>query len=78
MAISNSQIKSEVAQLIQSNKEVDPADAEEAFAQGIADIIENALKSADVVVEAGIPVSTTGTASAQTGQTTSQGSGSLQ
>lgn len=74
MAISNPQIKSEVAQLIQSNKEVEPADAEEAFAQGIADIIENALKSADVVVEAGIPVTT----AQSTGQTTGQGTGSLQ
>lgn len=74
MPISNDQIKSEVSNLIQNNKEVDPDDAEEAFAQGIANIIENALKSADVVVDAGIPVTT----AQSSGQTTAEGTGSLE
>ena len=44
----------------------------ETFADNMAGIIKDAILSADVV--AGIPVSTTGTAVAQTGATTAKGS----
>lgn len=46
-------------------------------AQQLADAIDSYVRAATVTVNAGIPVSTAGTAAAQTGSTTSPGSGSL-
>lgn len=50
----------------QENVEV----AKKKFADDLAGIIANAIKSATIVVPAGIPVTTTGSPSAQTGATT--------
>ncbi len=47
-------IKQQVADLIASNKEADPSQAEDNFAQGLTDIIVDAIKSATVSVD--IPV----------------------
>lgn len=77
MAISKDTIRGQVSELIQANKKVKPEEAEKAFADGLAGIIEAAIKSATVTVEAGIPVATAGTAAAQTGNTTGPGTGSL-
>lgn len=52
-------------------------DATEYYAGKLADLIEAFIKSATVTVAAGIPVSTTGTAAAQTGSTTATGTGTI-
>jgi len=54
------------------------ADAKKKWADGMADIIRDAILSADVTVIAGITVSTAGTAVAQTGATTSTGTTTIQ
>lgn len=51
--------------------------AKQEFADGLADIITAAIVSATVTVSPGISVSTAGTAVAQTGATTSTGTGVL-
>lgn len=50
---------------------VDPDALREQQAGAIATAIDDYIKSATITVPAGIPVSTTGTATAQTGATTS-------
>lgn len=47
------------------------------YAEQVADLTENFIKSAKVTVDADIQVSTTGTATAQTGLTTTKGNGNL-
>ncbi len=47
------------------------------FADQLATLIDTYIKSATVTVMAGIPVATAGTAAAQTGATTSPGTGTL-
>ena len=47
------------------------------FADNLAGVISNAIKSATVTVNAGIPVTTAGSPTAQTGSTTAPGTGSL-
>lgn len=73
MAIVNETIKAEINALIEQTKSQEQPEAQQAFAQGLADIIENAIKSATVTVEPGIAVSTSGGA----GATTAPGTGSL-
>lgn len=50
----------------------------EAYAERLATAIDAFVKSGKVVVEAGIAVSTTGSASAQTGKTTAKGTGNIE
>lgn len=47
------------------------------YAEQLATLIENFVKSGKVTVQTGISVSTTGSASAQTGTTTSTGTGTI-
>lgn len=47
------------------------------FADRLSDLIEQYVKTGTVTVAQGIPVSTTGTAAAQTGVTTSTGTGTI-
>jgi hypothetical protein len=47
------------------------------FANSLAGVIANAIKSATVTVSAGIPVTTAGSPTAQTGATTGPGTGTL-
>ena len=47
------------------------------YAEQVADLIESFIKSAKVTVDANIQVATTGTATAQTGVTTTKGNGNL-
>lgn len=77
MAISNTTIKAQVSALIDNTKSLELEQSQEAFAQGLADIIQAAIVSATVTVAAGIPVATTGSAIAQTGVTTAIGTGTL-
>ena len=53
------------------------SDAQTTLAGSIADAIDTYVKGATVTVPAGIPVSTAGTAAAQTGATTGPGTGNL-
>jgi len=69
MPIVKQTIKAELIQLINDTKELDQQKAQEKFADSLADIIINALKSAVVSVN----VTTTGTAATQSGV----GTGSL-
>lgn len=47
------------------------------IANAIADGVDAWIKTATVTVQAGIPVSTSGSPTAQTGSTTSQGTGTI-
>ena len=49
----------------------------EEYAERLASLIEDFVKSGEVTVQPGISVSTAGTASAQTGKTTSEGKGTI-
>lgn len=49
----------------------------EEYAERLASLIEAFVKSGEVTVKAGISVSTAGTAAAQTGSTTSVGTGTI-
>lgn len=49
----------------------------EEYAERLATHIDTFVKSGEVIVQAGILVSTTGTAAAQTGATTSTGKGTI-
>lgn len=51
--------------------------AADQIADIFADALDTYIKTATVTVSAGIPVSTTGTAAAQTGATTATGTGTL-
>lgn len=49
----------------------------EEYAERLASLINDFVKSGEVMVKAGISVSTAGTAAAQTGSTTSVGTGTI-
>ena len=49
----------------------------EEYAERLASLIDAFVKSGEVMVKAGISVSTAGTATAQTGSTTSVGAGTI-
>lgn len=49
----------------------------EEYAERLASLINDFVKSGEVTVKAGISVSTAGTAAAQTGSTTSVGTGTI-
>lgn len=49
----------------------------EEYAERLASLINDFVKSGEVTVAAGIPVSTAGTATAQSGATTSEGKGKI-
>ena len=78
MAISNSTIKNAVKSMMESmaSTDLDQASAIDTIAQQWADIIEDAIKSADVT---GVQttVTTTGSATAQTGTGIQNNTGSL-
>lgn len=52
-------------------------DSIEEYAERLASLIDAFVKSGEVTVQAGISVSTAGTAAAQTGSTTSVGTGTI-
>jgi hypothetical protein len=73
MAVIQSTIKTALIAMSDELKEMDDAEASiEVWADKFSKIIMDAIQSADVM--AGIPVSTAGSATAQSGTTTSTGS----
>jgi len=55
----------------------DPAELRKKVASELADAFDAFVKSGKVTVDSGITLSTTGTATAQTGKTTGQGTGTI-
>jgi translation initiation factor 2 alpha subunit (eIF-2alpha) len=75
MAIVNATIKASIGTLIDQTSQLEPAQAKEQFAQGLANIIETAIKSGTVTVSAGIAVQVA--VPAGTGATTAPGTGTI-
>lgn len=72
MAIQRAVIEREIRKLVDDNKSQDPDESLAYFSRGLARIIENAIKSAEITIPPGaIAVSTAGTPAAQTGANTS-------
>lgn len=61
----------------EANGTIDPTKLRQKVATEMADVIDAYIKSATVTVAVGISVNTTGTATAQVGKTTSQGTGTI-
>ena len=76
MALNKEQLKQGIIRLQQDMITKTEAGMEE-YAERLASLIYAFVKSGEVTVGAGIPVSTAGTASAQTGATTSAGKGTI-
>lgn len=77
MPIVNSIIKAQINDLIEQTKILEQSQSQEVFSQGLANIIESSLKSCIVTIQAGIPVTTVGSPTTQTGVTTAPGTGTL-
>lgn len=70
-------ISAKIFSFIKNSKETDPDKAIQKFSDEMATVIADAIKSATVTVNPGIPVSTAGSAVAQTGATIGTGTGTL-
>ncbi len=70
MALVKNNLKQNIKQLIVDMRTKDN-NADDYFADQLSTIIDDYIKSATIIVPAGIPVSTAGTSVAQTGATTS-------
>lgn len=69
-------MKNGIVQLL-TTMETKDTDSKEEFATTLSNLIETFVKSATVTVSAGIIVTTTGSATAQSGVTTSEGTGTI-
>ena len=76
MALNKEQLKQGIIRLQQDMLTKTDASIEE-YAERLASLINDFVKSGEVKVKAGISVSTAGTAAAQTGSTTSVGTGTI-
>ena len=76
MALNKEQLKQGIISLQQYMLTKTDASMEE-YAERLASLINDFVKSGEVTVKAGISVSTAGTAAAQTGSTTSVGMGTI-
>lgn len=76
MALNKEQLKQGIIRLQQDMLTKTDASIEE-YAERLASLINDFVKSGEVTVKAGISVSTAGTAAAQTGSTTSVGMGTI-
>ena len=76
MALNKEQLKQGIIRLQQDMITKTNASMEE-YAERLASLIDAFVKSGEVTVGVGIPVSTAGTATAQTGATTSVGTGTI-
>lgn len=76
MSLNTSKLKKDIKALLidMMSKENNSVDE---FADRLGEAIESYTKSGEVVVDAGISVATTGSASSQTGKTTSKGKGRI-
>lgn len=75
------QVSKQLEQLLlsmQDNPTPETREKIQKLSKGLTSWLVDTIKSATVVVDPGIPVSTAGTAVAQTGATTSPGTGRLQ
>lgn len=79
MPLNKDLLQSQIKQAFkdQQTKTQDPDAALEDLAQKIAAAVDAFVKSATVTVPSGIPVSTAGTAAAQTGATTAPATGTI-
>ena len=75
MALSQAALKQNLLTLFNQMRQDEMSEAD--YADKLSKIINDHILTADVVVNAGIPVSTAGTETAQTGATTTTGTGSL-
>lgn len=73
MTVVKETIQTQINSLIDNTKDLEQKESQAAFASGLADIVKNAILSATVTVQAGIPVATSGGA----GATSAPGTGSL-
>ena len=76
MALDDNTLKTGIKNLLASMETKDQ-DAKDEFATTLASLIKTFVMSGTVTVATGIPVSTTGSPSAQTGATTSTGTGTI-
>lgn len=76
MALNTQALQKGIIALQQDMQRKTDASMEE-YAERLASLIEVFVKSAEVTVQPGISVSTAGTATAQTGATTSEGKGKI-
>jgi hypothetical protein len=76
MALNKTALEQGIKVLL-ADMETRTEDAKPDFAQTLANLIDAFVKSGTVTVAAGITVSTTGSAAAQTGATTSTGTGTI-
>nr|DAQ74483.1 MAG TPA: hypothetical protein [Caudoviricetes sp.] len=76
MALNKEQLKQGIIDLLQDMLTKTDNSIEE-YAERLASLIDAFVKSGEVTVKAGISVSTAGTAAAQTGSTTSVGTGTI-
>lgn len=72
MALNKNQLKNDIKSLM-NNMRNQTEQNDDAFADGLASIIETYVKSGTVTIQAGIPL----IAGAYTGQTTATGTGSI-
>jgi len=75
MALVQATLKTNLLSLFNLMKQNEMSEAN--FSDQLATIINNHIKTAQVTVNAGIPVATSGSAAAQAGATSGPGSGSL-
>ena len=76
MALDKTTMKNSVKQLLADMMARD-TDSTDEFAERLTSIVDAFVKSATVTVAAGIMVTTAGSATAQTGQTVSTGTGTI-
>lgn len=69
MALNKAGLKQSLKDLL-TQMETKNEDSKDFFAGKLADVIDVYVKSATIIIAAGVPVATTGTAVAQTGATT--------
>lgn len=76
MALQKQALKSGILQLMKDMREKDE-NSDEEFSERLATLIDTYVKTGTVTVAQGITVATAGSATAQTGATTSTGTGTI-
>lgn len=76
MALNKNALRNGIKQLMDDMRTREQ-DSNQEFATRLANLIDGYVKSGTVTVAAGIPVTTAGTATAQSGATTSTGTGTI-
>ena len=76
MALNKTTLRDNISNRVQEI-DLQNSNVADAIAEIIADEVDSYIKGATITVPAGIPVSTTGTAAAQSGATTGPGDGTI-